>query len=64
MMYTTHDYIGKVISKWKLVKSLRSRKFYIAVTIMIMKYKMYIFDHRTGALHKTIFKGMAEILAA
>ena len=62
MMYTTHDYTGKVISKWKLVQVLASRKFYIAVTIM--KYKMYISGHRTGALHKTIFKGTAEILAA
>ena len=42
--------------------SLRSRKFYIAVTIM--KFKIYVSGHRTGALHKTIFKGTAEILAA
>ena len=43
-------------------KSLRSRKFYIAVTIM--KYKINVSGHRTGALHKTIFKGTGEILAA
>ena len=34
------------------------------MAVTIMKYKMYISDHRTGALHKTIFKGTAEILAA
>ena len=32
--------------------------------ISTMKYKIYVSGHRTGALHKTIFKGTAEILAA